>query len=226
MTNLEIKLLEKDRDLRIEYLNIEKPIKEEYDDDRIAAEQDNAVKDYEGSEEFDKKNITDEDEKAVDFDMCRARTYMNLIFNTDMIKLLEMFEQFEFVEYEKLFQNLFFFAKTPGDDINEADTHKLSWKKSRKLWKDLINKIREYDPIGPKPDSVDKIYKGNVILKNLQEFVAEKEQLEELSNYSFSLVKLVQFCINIFTLYLLNISSLLTFKIAIQNWTNLTRLKL
>ena len=114
MTNLEIKLLEKDRDLRIEYLNIEKPIKEEYDDDRIASEQDNAVKEYEGSDEFDKKNITDEDEKAVDFEMCRARTYMNLIFNTDMIKLLEMFEQFEFVQYEKLFQNLFFFAKTPG----------------------------------------------------------------------------------------------------------------
>ena len=197
MTNLEIKLLEKDRDLRIEYLNIEKPIKEEYDDDRIASEQDNAVKEYEGSDEFDKKNITDEDEKAVDFEMCRARTYMNLIFNTDMIKLLEMFEQFEFVQYEKLFQNLFFFAKTPGEDINEPDTHKLSWKKSRKLWKDLINKLKEYDPIGPKPESVDKIYKGNVILKNLQDFVNEKEQLEELSNYSFSLVKLVQFCIAI-----------------------------
>ena len=34
MENLEIKLLEKDRDLRIKYLNIEKNIKEEYDEER------------------------------------------------------------------------------------------------------------------------------------------------------------------------------------------------
>ena len=38
MENLEIKLLEKDRDLRIEYLNIEKNIKEEYDEEREEGE--------------------------------------------------------------------------------------------------------------------------------------------------------------------------------------------
>ena len=55
MENLEIKLLENNRDLRIESLIIEKNIKEEYDEDRIVNEQDNAVKDYAASDEFANK---------------------------------------------------------------------------------------------------------------------------------------------------------------------------
>ena len=38
MENLEIKIIKKDRDLRIEYLNIEKNIKEEYDEEREEGE--------------------------------------------------------------------------------------------------------------------------------------------------------------------------------------------
>ena len=97
MENLEIKLLEKNRDLRIEYLIIEKNIKEEYDEDRIANEQDNAVKDYAASDEFANKNITDEDERQVDMDVVKAKAIINLIYNTEMINLINMFSNFEFV---------------------------------------------------------------------------------------------------------------------------------
>ena len=108
MQNLEIKLLEKDRDLRIEYLNSEKTIKEEYDEDRIVNEQDNAVKDYAASDEFANKNITDEDERQIDMDVVKAKAIINLIYNTEMINLINIFSNFEFVQYEKIFQNLFY----------------------------------------------------------------------------------------------------------------------
>ena len=196
MENHEKELLEKDRNLRMEYLNIEKPIQNEWDEDRFETEKDNAVKEYQASEEFSNKNINDEEEKEVDFDMIRAKTIMNVIYNTEMINLLGTFEKFEFVQYEKLIQNLFYFARINGDEINEDYTHKLSWKKSRKIWKSMIDKIRAYDPIGPRPDKIDKIFKGDVILANLGEFM-EKEKQEELSEYSYSLTKLVNYVIDI-----------------------------
>ena len=196
MENREKALLEKDRDLRMEYLSIEKPIENEWDEDRFESEKDNAIKEYQVSEEFSNKNINDEDEKEVDFDMMRAKTIMNVIYNTEMINLLGTFEKFEFVQYEKLIQNLFYFARINGDEINEDFTHKLSWKKGRKLWKKMIELIKAYDPIGPRPDKIDKIFKGDVILANLEEFM-EKEKLEELTEYSFSLRTLVTYVIEI-----------------------------
>jgi len=196
MENHEKELLEKDRNLRIEYLNIEKPIQNEWDEDRFEVEKDNAVKEYQASDEFTNKNIVDEEEKEVDADMIRAKTIMNVIYNTEMINLLGTFEKFEFVQYEKLIQNLFYLARINGDEINEDYTHKLSWKKSRKIWKTMIEKIRAYDPIGPRPEKIDKIFKGDVILANLEEFM-EKEKQEELTEYSYSLTKLVNYAIDI-----------------------------
>ena len=196
MENHEKTLLEKDRDLRMEYLTIEKPIETEWDEDRFEAEKDNTIKEYQASEEFGNKNITDEDEKEVDFDMMRAKTIMNVIYSTEMINLLGMFEKFEFVQYEKLIQNLFYFARINGEEINEDFTHKLSWKKGRKIWKKMIELIKAYDPIGPRPEKIDKIFKGDVILANLEEFM-EKEKLDELTEYSFSLRTLVSYVIEI-----------------------------
>ena len=190
MANLEVKLLEKDRDLRIDYLNIERPLKDDYDIDRIQNDQDNAVKDYAASDEFLNKNITDDLEKEIDFDVVKAKTIINMIYSTEMINLLNMFEKFEFVEYEKIFQNLFYFAKITGDQINEDDTHKLSWKKSRKIWVSILEKIKNYDPIGPKPGQIIKEFKGDVILANLESF---NEKEEEISEYSFALLKLVSY---------------------------------
>ena len=194
MMNLEIKLLEKDRDLRIEYLGIEKPLKEDFDIDRIQNDQDNAVKDYAASDEFLNKNISDDLEKEIDFDVVRAKAIINMIYGTEMINLLNMFEKFEFVEYEKIFQNLFYFAKVDGLQINEDDTHKLSWKKSRKIWVSILETIKNYDPIGPKPGVLIREFKGNVILENLQSY---NEKEEELSEYSFALAKLVSYVVEI-----------------------------
>ena len=94
--------------------------------------------------------------------MMRAKTIINTIYNTEMINLLGMFEKFEFVQFEKLIQNLFYFARINGDEINEDFTHKLSWKKGRKIWKKMIELIKAYDPIGPRPEKIDKIFKNKI----------------------------------------------------------------
>ena len=78
MENHEKQLLEKDRDLRMEYLNIEKPIENEWDEDRFEAEKDNTIKEYQVSEEFSNKNISDEDEKEVWLlEIFNMMTYIN-----------------------------------------------------------------------------------------------------------------------------------------------------
>ena len=51
---------------------------EESDDDKF--EDENIAKYL--SKEFSNKNINDEDEKEVDFDMMRAKTIINTIYNT------------------------------------------------------------------------------------------------------------------------------------------------
>ena len=60
----------------------------------------------------------------------------------------------------------------------------------------MIELIKAYDPIGPRPEKIDKIFKGDVILANLEEFM-EKEKLDELTEYSFSLKTLVSYVIEI-----------------------------
>ena len=47
--------------------------------------------------------------------------------------------------------------------LNEDDTHKLSWKKERTIWKGIIEKLKNYNPIWAKHEQVDKVFKGNVI---------------------------------------------------------------
>ncbi|MCQ2820262.1 MAG: hypothetical protein MJ252_23600, partial [archaeon] len=210
MANLEIKLLEKDRDLRMEYIKEETPIKDEYNEDKIDAEKENYLREYQVGDEFVSKNITNEDEKDVDFQMAKAKAIVNCIYNTPMLDLIQRFEQFEFVQFEKIFQNLFYFAKIKGEDINETDTHKLSWKKARKIWSGILDTIKEYNPIGPKPEIIENNFKGNVILENLEPYVAEqpeaeakpegeeeKEDTNSLDYYSYSLKLLIQYVVEI-----------------------------
>ncbi len=122
-----------------------------------------------------------------------------MIYNTEMINLLNKLEQFEFVQYEKVFQNLFYFAKIAGEQINEDNTHKLSWKKGRKIWPSILDIIKNYDPIGPKPEQIPEIFKGNVILDNLRPFIEteKEEEKEEMNNYSYSIEISVQYVVEI-----------------------------
>ena len=55
---LEKKKLEDDRDLRIEFLKLEKPIVEEWSPHKIDVEEENAIKEYTNSDDFLNKERT------------------------------------------------------------------------------------------------------------------------------------------------------------------------
>ena len=125
-------LLEKDRDLRNDYMKIEKPLVEDWTPEKIEAEADNGMKDYLASEEFTNKNIVDDGQRKVEEDYGRANWNIQTLVSTDFLQCLEMFAQFEFVEYEKVFQNILYFAHVEPKEINEPETNKLCWKLARK----------------------------------------------------------------------------------------------
>ena len=189
-------LLEKDRDLRNDYMKIEKPLVEDWTPEKIEAEADNGMKDYLSSEEFTNKNIVDEGQRKVEEDYGRANWNIQTLVSTDFLQCLEMFAQFEFVEYEKVFQNILYFAHVEPKEINEPETNKLCWKLARKHWVPIFDIFKEYTPLGAKPDQVLSVFKGNIILANLEPFITE-EKLEEMKEYSFALTRLLQYVVDI-----------------------------
>ena len=189
-------LLEKDRDLRNDYMKIEKPLVEDWTPEKIEAEADNGMKDYLASEEFTNKNIVDDGQRKVEEDYGRANWNIQTLVSTDFLQCLEMFAQFEFVEYEKVFQNILYFAHVEPKEINEPETNKLCWKLARKHWVPIFEIFKVYTPLGAKPDQVLSVFKGNVILANLEPFITE-EKLEEMKEYSFALTRLLQYVVDI-----------------------------
>ena len=122
------------------------------------------------------------------------RYYKSLFLNGESLNILLTFQEFEFIEQLKVFQNIFYFAKMNPLDINEDKTNKLEWKKSRIYWKDLFPYILNYNPEGPKPEQVKPIYKLNKIKNNLELCLQKRE---EIKKYSQTLVILVDFILYI-----------------------------
>ena len=193
---LEQNLLEKDRDIRIKFLDDEANLKadEKYSDEKFEESTNNYILQYFASEEFKSKNIVDETEKAMEGDLEKMSCFKSLFLEETCLNILLTLKEFEFVEHLKVFQNLFYFAKINPNDINENKTNKLEWKKARIFWKEIFPYIIEYDPIGPKPEQVKQIYKLNKIKENLESCL---KQREEIKKYSQTLVMLIDLIIHI-----------------------------
>ena len=193
---LEQSLLEKDRDIRIKFLDDEAKLKSEdkYSDEKFEEGISNFVSHFYSSEEYKSKGITDEEAKGFEGDLAKMRYLKKILLEGDCQNILLTFQEFEFVEYLKIFQNLFYFAKVNPLEINESHTNKLEWKKGRKLWKDIFPYIKEYNPVGPKPEEVKSIYKLNKIKDNLISSIAKRD---EVKNYSQTLLMLVDLILHI-----------------------------
>jgi len=192
---LEKQKLENDRDLRIEFLKLEKPIKEEWSVDKIEVEEENAVKEYTNSDDFLNKEISDEEGRRINEEFAKVQWSINTLTSGDFQSVMEMFEKFEFVQYEKAFQNIFYFAKTEPNLINEPETNKLYWKFAKAHWVGIFETLRNYTPLGAKPEKISPIFKGNFILENLNPFLAE-DKVEALQEYSFVLYRLIKFVVD------------------------------
>ena len=196
LEKLEQSLLEKDRDIRIKFLDNEAKLKaeEKYSDEKYEDNINNYISQFYSSEEYKSKGITDEDTKAFEGDLARLKYLKNLLLEGDCLNILLTFQDFEFVEYLKIFQNCFYFAKMNPLDINELNTNKLEWKKARKFWKDLFPYIKEYNPVGPKPEEIKPIYKLNKIKENLESCLAKRD---EIKTYSQTLLMFIDFILHI-----------------------------
>ena len=193
LERLEQSLLEKDRDIRIKFLDNEAKLKteEKYSDEKFEECVNNYISQFYASEEYKSKGITDEDAKSFEGDLQKLKYLKNILLEGDCQNILLTFQEFEFVEYLKIFQNLFYFAKMNPLDINELNTNKLEWKKARKFWKDLFPYIKQYNPVGPKPEEVKQIYKLNKIKENLESCLTKRDEIKAYSQTLLMLIDLI-----------------------------------
>ena len=196
LEQLEQNLLEKDRDIRIKFLDQEAKIKteEKYSDEKFEECINTRILQYYASDEYKSKGVTDEITKAFEGDLEKMRYLKKLIIEGECLNILLTFQDFEFVENIKVFQNLFYFAKINPLDINENKTNKLEWKKARKLWNQIFPYIQEYNPVGAKPEPIKQIYKLNKIKENLEACLQKRD---EIKTYSQTLVMLMDLILHI-----------------------------
>ena len=196
LEQLEKSLLEKDRDIRIKFLDKETQIKteEKYSDEKFEECMNTYINQFYSSEEYKSKGITDENIKAFEGDLARMKYLKNLILEGECLNILLIFKDFEFVEHIKAFQNLFYFAKMNPVDINENKTNRLEWKKARNYWTNIFPYIKEYNPVGPKPEQIKNIYKLNKIKENLESCLQKRD---EIKAYSQTLIMLIDLILHI-----------------------------
>ena len=196
MEKLEQNLLEKDRDIRIKFLELETKIKsqEKYSDEKGEDLINASINQYYSSEEYKSKGITEEDEKVFEGDLVKMRYLKEAYLNGEFREALETFENFEFVENEKIFQNLLYFCQENPLEINEDKTNKLEWKKAKKYWKNVFDYANSYNPLGAKPQQVKNIYKLNKIKDNLENSITKRD---EIKSYSQTLLMFVDFILHL-----------------------------
>ena len=196
MEKLEQNLLEKDRDIRIKFLELETKIKsqEKYSDEKGDDLVNASINQYYSSEEYKSKGITEEDEKVFEGDLVKMRYLKEAYLNGEFREALETFENFEFVENEKIFQNLLYFCQENPLEINEDKTNKLEWKKAKRFWRNVFNYAESYNPLGAKPQQVKNIYKLNKIKENLENSITKRD---EVKSYSQTLLMFVDFILHL-----------------------------
>ena len=196
MEKLEQNLLEKDRDIRIKFLELEKNIKsqDKYSDEKGEDLINIAIKQFYASEEYKSKGITEEDEKIFEGDLIKMKYLKEAYLNGEFKDAVETFENFEFVEFEKIFQNLLYFCQENPLEINEDKTNKLEWKKAKKFWKNIFFYANNYNPLGAKPQEVKSIYKLNKIKDNLETAISKRD---EIKSYSQTLLMFVDFILHL-----------------------------
>ena len=192
LEKLEQSLLEKDRDIRIKFMELETKIKsqDKYSDEKAEDLINVTLNQFYSSEEYKSKGITEEDEKVFEGDLVKMKYYRDAYLLGEFKEAIETFQDFEFVEFSKAFQNLLYFCRENPLDINEENTNKLEWKKAKKFWKNIFFYVTNYNPLGPKPEEVKAIYKLNKIKENLESVLAKRD---EVKSYSQTLLMFIDF---------------------------------
>lgn len=188
----EQRLLEKDRDSKIKFDENETKLKlSDLDEDKFYENADNAITAYYESDEFKELKLDENDpRRVIEGNSAKARYIRSQLLEGSVLDVLKTFSEWEFVEYEKVFQNLFYFAQAEPVLINEPETNKIEWTRARKYWHDVFPYIYNYNPRGAKPDRLRSIHKLNKIKENLELAIAKRD---EVKSYSYTLLLLVDY---------------------------------
>ena len=199
LERLEQSLLEKDRDIRIKFLDNEAKLKteEKYSDEKFEECVNNYISQFYASEEYKSKGITDEDTKSFEGDLQKLKYLKNILLEGDCQNILLTFQEFEFVEFSKAFQNLLYFCRANPLDINEQNTNKLEWKKAKKYWSNIFSYATNYNPLGPKPEEVKSIYKLNKIKENLELAISKRDEVKAYSQTLLMFIDFILFLIKV-----------------------------
>ena len=199
MENLEQNLLEKDRDIRIKFMELEAKIKsqEKYSDEKSEDLINQTLNQFYASEEYKSKGITEEDEKVFEGNLIKMKYLKEGYLFGEFKEAVETFQDFEFVEFSKAFQNLLYFCKANPLDINEKNTNKLEWKKAKRYWSNIFSYATNYNPLGPKPEEVKSIYKLNKIKENLELSIAKRDEVKAYSQTLLMFIDFILFLIKV-----------------------------
>jgi hypothetical protein len=189
---LEEKLLLKDRDLKMEIDDINKILNEMYTYDKLLLEEEKFIKERFDSDQFKDNPIKDEKLKQIQTEISKTKFIMKYFFDDENIETVFLkYSELEFVKFDSLFQNILYFIGVNNRDINEENTNKLEWKKAKKFWNiKVIEKLRDYSPIGPKLGKVNPYSYVNRIINNLENLSPRRE---EIRAESFVLDRLLEF---------------------------------
>jgi hypothetical protein len=100
-------------------------------------------------------------------------------WHDDIIEL----KSYKVIKMDRVLQSIFYFLKYSREDICTENTNKLNWKLAKEyINDDFFDRIRSYNPYGPKEDEYKEYQKINFILRNLEEV-----KQEDVDSYSLAL---------------------------------------
>jgi hypothetical protein len=139
-------------------------------------------------EKHDGNPPKDDDDKEDEIIWCKTRYIIkNQLLEDDILRLLILdFSKYEFVEYERIFQNVLYFVGLDPKAINFESTNKLNWKVARSFWNlEVLKKVEKYNPYGGKEKHDNPLTKLNRLIQIFGEVDEEK-----VREYSYPLSRL------------------------------------
>lgn len=130
----------------------------------------------------------DDEQKDFYQRLLRLRFQAQQFRNTDFFKQgFHIFAQSTVIKFPRVWQSLFYLLRIRREDICEPETNKLSWKIAKKQLdqnaNNLIEKLLEYEPLGPKDDEYTYYTTLNFVEKNIDHYYPE-----DVDTYSCSIL--------------------------------------
>lgn len=167
--------LTEDKDLKVKFdLLTKEYVEKEIEPLKEAMEKavEDKVNEFEGEMNEEEKNLFISNQNFIEL--------TKVVTSAPISDHFFMSVKFRVIKYAKLYQSLFYFLGFDRESICQSVTNKLCWKVAKLfINEELLNKIKNYTPRGPKPGKLPKYKMLNFIERILDEY-----NEEDLQKYS------------------------------------------